>query len=230
MCQTLVRRGRRLRRVKVQLPQSLFYISSHSSHPIFDSPGRTPCTLPATSTSTATPSSPPRLPRSRWLSTTNSLTLRWRSPLSTPSPKIFSSTYRFSLSLSRLVLTPFGLLLTSRAQDPALAYRAPSYNYHHQYADLDRSARCGLFEDQGNAYATSSSEASPCLATPQTLHPTQAFGRILFLHSSPLFAHPNPIFFRSPSSYLQPTRANAVRGESQQRVLSRRDEARHPSL
>jgi hypothetical protein len=82
-----------------------------------------------------------------------------------------------SLPSCRLLLSSFSSLLTYRAQETVLAYRPPSYNYHLP-ADLDRSARCGLFEDQGNAYATSSSEASPCLATPQTLHPAQTFGKI----------------------------------------------------
>jgi hypothetical protein len=90
-------------------------------------------------------------------------------------------------------------LLTSRAQEPVLAYRAPSYNYHLP-ADLDRSARCGLFEDQGNAYATSSSEASPCLATPQTLHPTQVFGNPSSSFFPPLSAHPSH-FSGHPHTY-----------------------------
>ena len=85
---------------------------------------------------------------------------------------IFSSTFHFISTRSLVSSKPHPF---SRAQEPVLAYRAPSYNYHLP-ADLDRSARCGLFEDQSNAYATSSSEASPCLATPQTLYPTQAFG------------------------------------------------------
>ena len=64
MCQRLVRRGRRVRRVKVQLTPIALYINCHSTHRSFDSPGRTPCTLLATSTSTSTPSSrPPRPPR-----------------------------------------------------------------------------------------------------------------------------------------------------------------------
>lgn len=149
----------------------LGYINCHSSDHTFDSPGRAPCTLPATSTSTPNYTSCPP-------STTNPLTRRWRSPPSpsTTSPKIFSSTFHFiSTPRVSLRISSSPHLLTYRAQEPVLAYRPPSYNYHLP-PDLDRSARCGLFEDQANAYATSSSEASPCLATPQTLHPTQAFG------------------------------------------------------
>ena len=159
----------------------------------------------------------------------NLRTLRWRP--STPSPKTFSSKFSLTLSLSRPRLTKlpvFGFPFISRAQDPVLVYRAPSYNYHLP-PDLDRSARCGLFEDHPNAYATSSSEASPCLATPQTLHPTQTFGNTFSSFPLPSSAHPNPLP-RSPSSYLQPTRANAVRREPQQRVFRRRNEARHLHL
>ena len=49
------------------------------------------------------------------------------------------------------------------------------------------------------------------------LHPklfTQPRLSVILLHSSPLSAHPNPLVRPLPT-YLQPTRANAVRGESQ---------------
>ena len=179
------------------------YITSHSSHPIFDSPGRTPCTLPITChihiysllvallvALLALLPDVSRLPTPPLCA--GARPSRHRLPRSSRVRTVFSSEPRPD--------PPFPHPFTSSPQEPVLAYRAPSYNYHH-YADLDRSARCGLFEDQGNAYATSSSEASPCLATPQTLHPTQAFGTPSSSFFSPLRSS-QPIFLaHHPHTY-----------------------------
>lgn len=151
------------------------YIRRHSTHHriFFDSPGRALLHPPALLAS----------PRIMSVSVEYHLPRSALAPLDTASQDILE--YVPLHNPCRVVLSLICTLLTSRAQEPVLAYRAPSYNYHLP-PDLERSARCRLFEDQGNAYATSSSEASPCLATPQTLHPTQTFGNSSSSFFSPL--------------------------------------------
>ena len=173
---------------------------------------------------TCSPACLPHLPRiysPRCLSNTNSLTRRWRSPPSTPSTppnKIFLSTSHFisTRSLAPLILTPpFGYLLTSLPPER----KSPSLLIDR----LHTTTTSIQIQIGPRVVACSKIRATP---TPHRvlkphhvwLHPklfTQLrLSVILLLHSSPLSAHPNPLV-RPPSSYLQPTRANAIRGESQ---------------